>query len=107
MAEDTPQKRTQFTPVVTKTAVLTESASSGDMDEVVRALHEIAGINKVTLNPGTREITMRDTAEKIAVGESLLKRYRGRRPANWCSKSSCSKSTATRQPNSAFRCHKA
>ncbi len=73
VAEDTAQKRTQFTPLVTKTAVLTESASSGDMDEVVRALHEIAGINKVTLNPGTREITMRDTAEKIAVGESLLR----------------------------------
>ncbi len=73
VAEDTPQKRTQFTPVATKTAVLPESVSSGDMDEVVRALHEIAGINKVTLNPGTREITMRDTAEKISVGESLLK----------------------------------
>jgi len=73
VAEDTPQKRTAFLQEVTKTIVLSQGATSGDMDEVVRALHEVAAINKVTLSPGTREITMRDTAEKIAVGESLLK----------------------------------
>jgi len=73
VAEDSAINRAHFMPEVTRTFVLASSASDADLTDTVRAIREIAGISKTTLNAATREVTVRDTAEKVALADAIIR----------------------------------
>ncbi|MGH9592972.1 MAG: hypothetical protein ACRD5L_07760, partial [Bryobacteraceae bacterium] len=71
-AEDTPEKRQALAPEILKTFVFPASVEQSDMTEAVRALREVGGLTKTALNPATRELTIRDTPEKVALAGRVL-----------------------------------
>lgn len=73
IAEDSPANRARFAPEVTRTFPLPASVADADLTDTVRAVREIAGITKTTLNAATREITVRDTREKVALADAIVK----------------------------------
>lgn len=80
VAEDTPAKRTEFMPEVTKTFVLPESVDESELTDTMRAVREVAGIQRTSLDIGTRELTVRSTPQNVAVAKALiddLERARG------------------------------
>jgi type II secretory pathway component GspD/PulD (secretin) len=80
VAEDTPAKRTEFMPEVTKTFVLPESVDESELTDTMRAVREVAGIQRTSLDIGTRELTVRSTPRNVAVAKALiddLERARG------------------------------
>ncbi|HET9401308.1 MAG TPA: FG-GAP-like repeat-containing protein [Candidatus Acidoferrales bacterium] len=73
ITEDSPANRARFAPEVTRTFPLPASVADADLTDTVRAVREIAGITKTTLNAATREITVRDTPEKVALADAIVK----------------------------------
>jgi WD40 repeat protein/tetratricopeptide (TPR) repeat protein len=72
VAEDTPAKRKQFERVVTQTFVLPNSLTDAEMSETLRLIREMTGITATSLDPATREVTLRDSPQKIGVAEKLI-----------------------------------
>ena len=73
VAEDSAANRARFAPEVTRTFTLGASVTDADLTDTVRAVREIAGIPKTTLSPATREITVRDTPEKVALADAIIR----------------------------------
>lgn len=73
VAEDSPANRARFAPEVTRTFSLPASVADADLTDTVRAVREIAGITKTTLNAATREITVRDTPERVALADAIIR----------------------------------
>lgn len=73
VAEDTPQKRTEYMPEVTRTFVLPESVTEAEATDTMRAVREVADIQRTSLDIGTRELTVRSTPKKVAVAAEMIK----------------------------------
>ena len=72
VAEDTPQKRKDYDPVVVRTILLSESVQPDQMTEMLRLVREIVGITRADLDTRSRTITLRDSPRNIALAEQLL-----------------------------------
>ncbi|MGB6544563.1 MAG: FG-GAP-like repeat-containing protein [Candidatus Acidiferrales bacterium] len=72
VADDTAAKRRDFDPEIERSFVLPDSITPEDMNETVRLIREIAGVNRAELDTGSRRITLRDTPEHVALAEALL-----------------------------------
>ena len=80
VADDTLQKRTQYTPEIVRTFVLSESSTEAELTDTVRAIREVGGIQKTSLDIGTHELTVRDTPQRVALAKTMiedLERARG------------------------------
>jgi hypothetical protein len=80
VADDTPQKRTQYTPEIVRTFVLNESSTEAELTDTVRAIREVGGIQKTSLDIGTHTLTVRDTPQRVALAKTMiedLERARG------------------------------
>ncbi len=80
VADDTPQKRTQYSPEVVRTFILPESSTEAELTDTVRAIREVGGIQKTSLDIGTHELTVRDTPQRVALAKTMiedLERARG------------------------------
>jgi Flp pilus assembly secretin CpaC len=72
VADDTAAKRRDFAPEIERSYVLPDSITPEDMNETVRLIREIAGVNRAELDTGSRRLTLRDTPEHVALAEALL-----------------------------------
>jgi len=72
VADDSPIKRRQFEPLTVRTFVFPESETEAQMTEETRAVREIAGVQRTSLNAATRELTLRDNSQNIAIADQLL-----------------------------------
>ncbi len=69
VAEDTPQNRREYEDLVIKTFFLSNSEVK-DIDKLLRALIEA---RRLATNEQLNAITLRDTADKVAIAEKLIK----------------------------------
>jgi Flp pilus assembly secretin CpaC len=72
VTEDTPQKERDYTVEVEKELLLPASASTDEMNEVVRMIREMTGITRTQLNTATRTLTVRSTEQNVALAQTLL-----------------------------------
>lgn len=72
VAEDSAAKRKQFEPLAVRTFILSSSDADTQMTDTLRAIREIVGITRATLNSSTRELTVRDTPQNVAIADQLL-----------------------------------
>jgi hypothetical protein len=72
VADDTQPKRRDFAPEIERTFILPDSITPDDMNQTVRLIREIAGVNRAELDAGSRRLTLRDTPEHIALAEALI-----------------------------------
>ncbi len=72
VAEDTQQKRKQFERVITQTFVLPNSLTDAEMAETLRLIREMTGITATSFDASAREVTLRDTPQRIGVAEKLI-----------------------------------
>lgn len=73
VTEDTAQKVRDYALEVSKQIQLPASVGSDEMNEVVRIVREMTGINRTQLNTATRTLTVRSTEQNVALAEALLK----------------------------------
>ncbi|MGD0839905.1 MAG: FG-GAP-like repeat-containing protein [Candidatus Acidiferrales bacterium] len=72
VADDTQPKRRDFAPEIERTFILPDSITPDDMNQTVRLIREIAGVNRAELDAGSRRLTLRDTPEHVALAEALI-----------------------------------
>jgi type II secretory pathway component GspD/PulD (secretin) len=72
VADDSAAKHKQFDPLAVRTFILSSSDTDTQMTDTLRAIREIVGITRATLNTSTRELTVRDTPQNVAVADQLL-----------------------------------
>ncbi len=72
VAENTPQKRSQYAPVEVRSILLPSSLTPDRMTETLRLVREIAGAAHTELDPRSRTLTLRDTPETVALAEALV-----------------------------------
>ncbi len=72
VAPDTPQKRREYEPSVTRTILLPASSTQDDITEMLRAVRDITGITRTTLDTRTRSLTLRATPSAIALATQLV-----------------------------------
>jgi len=72
VAEDTQAKRKQFEQLITQTFVLPNSLSDAEMADTLRLIREMTGITATSFNASSREITLRDSPQKIGVAQKLI-----------------------------------
>lgn len=68
IAADTPQNRKTYEDLVIKTFYL----SNGDVTEVANAIRALLGTVHLSINKEENAITMRDTADKVAIAQRVI-----------------------------------
>ena len=68
IAADTPQNRKTYEDLVIRTFFL----SNGDVTEVANALRALLQTTRISINKAENSITLRDTADKVAVAERIV-----------------------------------
>ncbi len=72
VADDTQQKRKQFEQLVTQTFILPNSLTDAEIAETLRLIREMTGITATSFDAAAREVTLRDSPQKIRVAEKLI-----------------------------------
>lgn len=72
VADNTPQKRREYAPVVVQTFVLPASTTPDKMTETLRLVREIAGVAHTELDTRTHTITLRDSPGVVAMADALI-----------------------------------
>jgi Flp pilus assembly secretin CpaC len=72
VAEDSPAKRKQFEQLTVRTFILPAGETDAEMTDTLRAIREIVGITRASLNVASREITVRDTPQNVYIADQLL-----------------------------------
>jgi hypothetical protein len=67
VAQDSADKRKQYSPEGEQTFLLGAAASNEEMTELLRALRDLTGTTHIVLDAGSKTITARDTPEKLAL----------------------------------------
>ncbi|HJW14048.1 MAG TPA: secretin N-terminal domain-containing protein, partial [Thermoanaerobaculia bacterium] len=68
IAADNPQNRKTYEDLVIRTFFL----SNGDVTEVSNALRSLLQTTRISINKGENSITLRDTADKVAIAEKIV-----------------------------------
>jgi general secretion pathway protein D len=69
IAEDTPQNRREYEDLVIKTFFL----SNADVKEIDKLLRSLIEARRLSVNEQLNAITLRDTADKVAIAEKLIR----------------------------------
>ncbi|MBI3484169.1 MAG: VCBS repeat-containing protein, partial [Acidobacteria bacterium] len=70
---DTPDKRRQYEPRITRTVELAAATSPEEMTEIRQMVRDIAGIANPQLNPGTRQMVLRGEPQSVALAVTLIR----------------------------------
>jgi len=73
VAADTTEKRKAFDPVIEETFVLPDSSSPADMTEVVKAVRDLTGIQRVQQSQDAHSVTIRDTVPRVRLAGAIIK----------------------------------
>jgi len=70
---DSQQKRKEYEPQIERTILLPESEKTEQLNELSRAVREIAGLNHAQLNTAARSLTVRGTERDVALATELVR----------------------------------
>ncbi len=73
VVNDTLQKRREYLPQIERTLLLPESDKPEEMNEMARAVREIAGLTHTQLDTRTRSLTVRGAEKDVALASALLR----------------------------------
>jgi hypothetical protein len=72
VAEDTPQKRKDYSESLVRTILLPASQTPDQMTEISRLVRDIAGITRSELDTNSRTLTLRASPQAIAVATDMI-----------------------------------
>lgn len=72
VADDTPQKRREYEPLLVRTIQLPASETPEQVTELARLIRDITGILRVQEDPAARTLTLRANARAMGVAASLI-----------------------------------
>jgi type II secretory pathway component GspD/PulD (secretin) len=75
VTEDTTQKERDYAIEVEKQILLPASVTPDEMNETVRVIREMTGINRTQLNTATHTLTVRSTEQNVALAQALLEQF--------------------------------
>ena len=78
VAADTLEKRKQYEEEVEQTFPV-DAAAPEDLTEMMRVIREITNVTRINLDTKTRSLTLRDTADKVALAGQMIKELEQRR----------------------------
>jgi Flp pilus assembly secretin CpaC len=73
VAQDSVDKRRQYGVQAEQTFVLPASVGTEEMTELVRVLREMTGATRVQLDTQTHSVSIRDTPERLALAEEIIR----------------------------------
>jgi Flp pilus assembly secretin CpaC len=73
VAADTIAKRKEYSEEIEQTFRLDESAGPEEITEMTRVLREITNSTRITTNTASHSLTLRETADKVALAGQLIK----------------------------------
>jgi type II secretory pathway component GspD/PulD (secretin) len=73
VAADTVEKRKAFETVIEQTFPLPESASSQEMADIVKAVRDLTGAQRVQLSLGSHNLSIRDTVPRVRLAGAIIK----------------------------------
>ena len=73
VAQDTQEKRRQYAAEAKQSFLLPASVATEEMTELGRVLKEMTGSTRVELDAQSHTITMRDTPERLALAQALIR----------------------------------
>jgi Flp pilus assembly secretin CpaC len=73
VAPDTSEKRKAFETVVEQTFLLPDSTSANEMTDIVRAVRDLTGTNRVQQSNAAHTVTIRDTLPRVRLAGALIK----------------------------------
>jgi len=73
VVNDTQQKRKEYLPQIERTLVLPESDKPAEVNEMARAVREIAGLTHTQLDTRTHSLTVRGAEKDVALATALLR----------------------------------
>lgn len=73
VAADTTEKRKNFDPVIEQTFVLPDSTTTADMAEVIKAVRDLTGIQRIQQSQEAHSVTMRDTVPRVRLAGAIIK----------------------------------
>src|SRR5215467_1351503 len=72
VAADTLEKRRQYAEEVEQTFPVDSAVLPEDLTEMQRVVREIANVTRINMDSKTRSLTLRDTADKVALAGQLI-----------------------------------
>lgn len=72
VAADTAEKRKAFETVIQQTFPLPESASSQEMADIVKAVRDLTGAQRVQLSLGSHSLIIRDTIPRVRLAGAII-----------------------------------
>lgn len=73
VAADTTEKRKNFDTVIEQTFVLPASTTPADMTEVVKAVRDLTGIQRIQQSQNAHSVTIRDTVPRVRLAGAIIK----------------------------------
>ncbi|MCL4522281.1 MAG: FG-GAP-like repeat-containing protein, partial [Acidobacteria bacterium] len=70
---DTPDKRRQYEPRVTRTLMLAGATSPEELTEIRQVVRDIGGIPNPQINAATRQVVLRGTPQSVALAVDLIR----------------------------------
>jgi Flp pilus assembly secretin CpaC len=72
VAADTIEKRRQYAEEIEQTFPVDAAVSPEDLTEMMRVIREIANVTRINMDTKTRSLTLRDSADKVALAGQLI-----------------------------------
>jgi tetratricopeptide (TPR) repeat protein len=72
VVNDTPDKRKQYSPLITRAIELPSATTPEQVNEIRQVVREIAGITNPQFDARTRQLVLRDTPENVALAMELI-----------------------------------
>jgi Type II secretory pathway, component PulD len=72
VAADTIEKRRQYAEEVEQTFAVDAAVAQEDLTEMMRVIREIASVTRINMDTKTRSLTLRDSADKVALAGQLI-----------------------------------
>jgi Flp pilus assembly secretin CpaC len=72
VAADTIEKRREYAEEVEQTFPVDSAVAPEDLTEILRVIREIANITRINMDTKTRSLTLRDSADKVALAGQLI-----------------------------------
>jgi hypothetical protein len=73
VAADTAEKRKTFETVIEQTFSLPDSTTPADMTEVIKAVRDLTGIQRVQQSENAHSLTVRDTVPRVRLAAAIIK----------------------------------
>ena len=73
VAADTPEKRKAYEPELEQTFVLPESVTATEMSDIMRAVRDLTGIQRVQNSLNAHSLTIRDTVPRVRLAGAIIR----------------------------------